>query len=230
MLESFSIVKTLYAFDFDGTLAPLTEKPDDSRMSDEVATLLEKLNSVVDVAIITGRSLTDLKNRLPFEPRFLIGNHGIEGIHDEGDLEKFQKLCDQWKKALIYLPEGAWVEDKKYSLSIHYKTNKQLIMNRVTPLRECFLIDGKNTINLIPVSGMNKGQALDILMKKQNLHFGFYIGDDKTDETVFAYKNSRLLTVKVGQNLGSYAKYYLESQSEIATLLRAIISFQKKLI
>lgn len=230
VLESFSIVKTLYAFDFDGTLAPIIENPSDVRMDPEVASLLEKLNSVASVAILSGRSLADLRKLLPFEPKYLIGNHGIEGTHLDEDLERFRNLCRGWREALSCLPTDAWIEDKEFSLTIHFKTDKPQVFECVRSLKDCSILEGKNTVNILPSSAMNKGQALDVLMKKHHLHFGFFIGDDKTDETVFVYKNSRILTVKVGLDMNSHAKYYLSSQTQIKELLTQILSFQKNLI
>lgn len=199
-------------------------------MDGEVSELLEKLNSVANVAILSGRSIADLKKILPFEPRYLIGNHGIEGSHFEEDLERFRESCRNWKERLTQLPHDAWIEDKEFSLTIHFKTSKMKVLENVLPLRDCSILEGKNSVNILPAAAMNKGQALDILMKKHHIHFGFFIGDDKTDETVFAYKNSRILTVKVGQDQNSYAKYYLSTQMQIKELLSQILSFQKNLI
>lgn len=229
VLESFSIVKTLYAFDFDGTLAPIVDNPSDVRMDPEVAQMLETLNKVSNVAILSGRSIADLKKLLPFEPRYLIGNHGIEGTHPDEELSRFRELCQQWKNSLTDLPTDSWIEDKEYSLTIHFRTGKDRVLENVRPLREKSILEGKNTINILPAAAMNKGQALDVLMKRHQIHFGFFIGDDKTDETVFVYKNSRILTVKVGQDLNSHAKYYLSSQDKIKELLSQILSFQKNL-
>lgn len=229
VLESFSIVKTLYAFDYDGTLAAITDNPDEARMSPEVAEMLARLNAISPVAIITGRSVDDLRKLLPFEPAFIIGNHGIEGAQLEFELEPIKALCHVWKKTITDLPKGAWLEDKTYSLTIHYKNSGPEIFKLIKDLPGSSIIEGKRTFNILPVTGVNKGQALDILMRRNKLHFGFYVGDDKTDETVFAYKHSRLLTVKVGNDPESYAKYFIESQNDIKDLLTAILSFQKKL-
>lgn len=222
-------MKTLYAFDFDGTLAPIIDNPSDARMSARVADLLEKLNTISGVAILSGRSVKDLRKILPFEPRYLIGNHGLEGAHSESEMQTFRNLAEKWKESLSVLPENAWLEDKTYSLTIHYRENQHDLLKRVSALDGATILEGKNTLNIIPSAGMNKGQALDLIMKQNHIHFGFFIGDDKTDETVFAYKHSRLLTVKVGLSPDTYAKYYLNSQSEVEKLLEVILSYQKHL-
>src|SRR3989344_5814712 len=79
-MEALRFTDTLYAFDFDGTLAPIVANPDDARMSAKNIGLLKELNKLASVAVISGRSLTDLKKRLPFRPKYLVGNHGLEGV------------------------------------------------------------------------------------------------------------------------------------------------------
>lgn len=226
VLESFSIVKTLYSFDYDGTLAAIQDDPDKALMSKKVSDLLQQLNSISSVAIITGRSLESMRKLLPFEPRFLIGNHGIEGVQTKSELETMKALCDNWKKSLNRLPADVWLEDKTYSLSIHYKDKRPELEKKLEKLPGASVMGGKNIYNIVPVYGFNKGQSLDRLMMINNFSFGFYIGDDTTDENVFAYTHSRLLTVRVGENPYSSAKYFIKSQEEIETLLEALVSFQ----
>lgn len=227
VLESFSIVKTLYAFDYDGTLAAIRPEPSAAHMTDKVNELLKQLSLVAPVAIITGRGVADVKKFLNFDPHFIIGNHGIEGTHSESDLKMMEELVIKWKQKLNFLPPEVMIEDKKYSLSLHYRSDISPFLPAIRELPGASFVDGKFVINIVPGSGINKGQAMNFLMNKYQFHFGFYIGDDKTDENVFAYKNSRLITVKVGQDDQSLAKYYLKSQNEIEILLNSLVHFLK---
>ena len=70
----------LLAFDIDGTLAPIVARPDDARLPDDVQSSLAHLARRFEVAIITGRSVRDARRMLTFEPRYLVGNHGAEGL------------------------------------------------------------------------------------------------------------------------------------------------------
>ena len=72
----------LFAFDFDGTLAPIRPRPDDVQVSATIALRLEKLARVRPVAIVTGRRIADVRERLGFVPAWIVGNHGAE---DDGD-------------------------------------------------------------------------------------------------------------------------------------------------
>src|SRR5215831_7843340 len=68
--------RPLLAFDFDGTIAPMNARPEESRVADAVADLLARLASQRPVAVITGRSVDDVRPRLGFTPQYIVGNHG----------------------------------------------------------------------------------------------------------------------------------------------------------
>ena len=70
-------LQPLMAFDFDGTLAPIVAHPTDARIPPAVLTRLRALAQRLPVAIVTGRSVADVRARLGFEPHFVIGNHGV---------------------------------------------------------------------------------------------------------------------------------------------------------
>src|SRR5687768_14301840 len=79
LLESFCYTHTLFAFDFDGTLSRIVSTPSEAKVSRETSLLLETLNQQVPVAIISGRRIQDMIPRLSFQPKYLVGNHGLEG-------------------------------------------------------------------------------------------------------------------------------------------------------
>src|SRR5690349_4491226 len=68
----------LVAFDFDGTLAPIVAHPDDAQVLPALAPRLERLAGLLPLAIVSGRSVEDVRKRLTFMPRFVVGNHGAE--------------------------------------------------------------------------------------------------------------------------------------------------------
>ncbi len=227
VLESFSIVNTLYAFDYDGTLAPIVSDPSKAYMVPEVAELLKKLSTVATIAIITGRGADDVQKFFDFKPHFIIGNHGIEGTHNDEELAAMETLASSWVNKLSVLPPGVRLETKKYSFSLHYQSDISSLLPLLKELPDAILVEGKSVINVLPRQGMNKGQAMDYVMKKGNFPFGFFIGDDVTDENVFIYKNSRLFTVKVGKDVYSHAKFYIKNQEEILDLLKSLVQFQR---
>lgn len=240
-LQSLSFAKTLYAFDFDGTLSKIVQLPQDAYMSKVTLLLIKQLNDLAPLAIISGRSVSDLKKRVPFEPKYLVGNHGLEGIlKNQGTLEKAQIVCAQWHTDLLNssFESGIEIEDKIYSLAIHYrrarnKTDaKNKIFNSIESLNpEPRVISGKSVLNLIPAGAPHKGTAILELMRQTKSKKVFYIGDDDTDEDVFSfpYENSALMSVRVGFKKTSNASYFLERQSEINRLLKLLITYHQDL-
>ncbi|MBV5340068.1 MAG: trehalose-phosphatase, partial [Deltaproteobacteria bacterium] len=81
-LHAFVDPATLYTFDLDGTLAPIVSEPSGIAIPEEVRQCLIQLNRLAPVAVITGRARADALNHLGFTPRFLVGNHGAEGLPD----------------------------------------------------------------------------------------------------------------------------------------------------
>src|SRR5690349_2080676 len=101
ILEALSFTKTLYAFDFDGTLAKIVTVPSDAHLNQQTEKLLAKLNSIAPVAVISGRSRTDLKSRIPKNIRYTVGNHGLEGISlNQAKARQTKNMTAQWKKEL----------------------------------------------------------------------------------------------------------------------------------
>ena len=123
-LASTLALRPLLAFDYDGMLAPIETHPDDAHMPLAIARRLDRLAALLPVALITGRSVADVRERLSFPPRFVIGNHGAEG-HD-GTVDWLGATFDTLRMRLKasradLLAAGVTVEDKGHSLALHYR-------------------------------------------------------------------------------------------------------------
>lgn len=239
VLESLSFTETLYSFDFDGTLAKIVKDPAAARMSETTEELLSQLSKLVPVAVISGRSVDDLKSRISFRPQFLIGNHGLEGLKDSGNsLVSAQKVCADWACHLqkMKFEYGVEIEDKTYSLAVHYRKSRnklrakaqiKSVMERLDPVPH--VITGKCVLNLVPTGAPHKGTALLKLLQYSGMRHAFYIGDDDTDEDVFSlpYQNGQIMSVRVGRKCRSNASYYIDRQSDINRLLKILIRFHQ---
>lgn len=236
-LSLFPFNQTLYAFDFDGTLAPVIHNPDKSNLSPTTSHLLQSLAEIARLAIISGRSVSDLKSRLNFLPDYLIGNHGMEGIPlTTQSIESAKAICDIWKCQLAMdihtlgkLSEVT-LEDKFFSLALHFRQAKNKKMLRMMIHEKIHKLDpppkvipGKSVINLLPMNSPNKGHALLELIMRQNYTHAFYAGDDETDEDIFTLSNKSILTVRVGHKKTSQAQFFIKKQCEINHLLREIL-------
>jgi trehalose 6-phosphate phosphatase len=243
-LEALSFTPTLYAFDFDGTLAKIVENPSDAGMSRETEKLFQSLSKMAKTAVISGRGLQDLKPRFGSPPKLLIGNHGLEGLPKTGiSKREASDLCSYWKgqvaKHLKSMPsEGIEIEDKGYSLAIHYRKSrvKRQAKAQLMALTGALdprprVITGKCVINLVPTGAPHKGFALLELMSHVGVRSAFYIGDDDTDEDVFSLPEGqgyRVLTVRVGNGRKSHANFFIRRQTEINRLLRTLLAFESQ--
>lgn len=242
MLESFSFIRALYAFDFDGTLARIVRVPAHAAMEPLVAELLRQLSLRAPVAIISGRSLSDLRERLDFTPQFVIGNYGLEGLARSSDQgSSAYRSCRGWLEKLERafsegaLEPGVEIEDKRYSLALHYRKSpswKAAKAGILAAVAGCdprpLVVTGKAVINLLPEGGPHKGMALLELMSRNGIGSALYVGDDDTDEAVFTLPTSRVLTVRVCRSRTSAAQYYISAQTDMRRLLRTLVRFHSE--
>ncbi len=240
ILESLSFTNTLYAFDFDGTLSKIVRKPADATVTDATDRLLKKLSSLVPVCVISGRSIADLKQRLKYRPKYLVGNHGLEGLgrdNSEEILGRARIVCDGWKAKIaeINLGPGIELEDKSFSLAIHFRRsrNKKLAREKIREIiseldPQPQTLPGKSVVNILPAGAPHKGVAMMELMKITGAKRAFYIGDDDTDEDVFGLPDSGIFTVRVGFKKASLAQFYIDRQSSINSVLKTLINFHEK--
>ncbi|RYZ65563.1 MAG: trehalose-phosphatase, partial [Proteobacteria bacterium] len=234
-LESLAFTKTLFAFDYDGTLAKIVKRPEDADLPTTTQDLLNQLERLAPLAIISGRSVKDLKLRV--KAPILIGNHGLEGSTlKSGELKKAALATSHYLKTFdeSSLPSGIDMENKTYSLAVHYRRtrNKKTAREKLMSVAENLLpapriIPGKSVLNILPPGAPHKGTALLALMDQLKVKRAFYIGDDDTDEDVFSLLDDRILSVRVGQKRRSHARFYLKRQSEINTLLKKLIHYHQ---
>lgn len=227
----------LCAFDFDGTLAPITSDPAAAMLTPDVLARLLRLSVLTPVAVLTGRSLADIRARLGFDLRYVVGNHGVEGMADAADLARHEACCRAWRKQLDALlaehagaGRGILIEDKRYSLSVHYRaasdqaaaaaTLRDLIAQLSPPPR---VVSGKCVFNLLPPDSFDKGRALLQLMARSGAANAVYVGDDVTDEDVFRLRRDDVLSVRVELLEGSAADFYIPAHADIARLLDELI-------
>ena len=251
-LERLAQQRTLYGFDFDGTLAPIVARPEDAIASVSTEGKLALLGALVPVAILTGRSVADMRQRIEFTPLHLIGNHGAEGLpsplhHSLADSltassgtpehrNVAREWLRQWPAAIAACSDdpGIFVEDKTYSISIHYRlaADRQAAEHAVaaavaTLMPAPRLIGGKCVFNLLPEGAADKGNALASLVRFEHCDAAFYIGDDETDEAVFFGAPEHWVTVHVGESEDSAARFFVGHQGEIDRCLDALIAISE---
>lgn len=165
-------------FDFDGTLAPLVDRPDDATIHPATLIVLNRLLRWprVSVAIFSGRSLVDLERRVPGEWS-LYALCGLEArisgklIHHP-DIEHFEKTIREVVRSLRGIDDelpGAWVEDKGRAATVHFRpcsvTDKQrgrtVVEARLGGMLDSLrMLTGPDAVELFPITSPTKGDAL----------------------------------------------------------------------
>lgn len=203
----------LVACDYDGTLAPIIDNPDEARPLRESVAALRQLAAMPDthVAVISGRALRDLAalSRLP-EEIHLVGSHGTEfdvGFADDLSPEQ-RDLRDRVLGELNDIAQrdhGFIVEPKPAGVAFHYrKAEPEIAAIAVEDVLSgpgsrdgVHVKTGKMVVEL-SVLDLNKGDALDRLRTDVSAEAVIFAGDDVTDEDAFARLTGPDLGLKVG--------------------------------
>jgi len=234
VLRKVAREKTLCAFDFDGTLAPIVSHPDLAGMRQSTSELLASLASLFPCIILSGRARADVLQLLAgMKLDRVIGNHGAE--KDAASGGRIHQRIQGWKTILeAHLGEtpGLWIEDKGLSLAVHYRQASNKVEARKRILQASKHLDhvrvfgGKQVINLVQEDAPNKGVALANERERLGCRWVLFVGDDANDEDAFALKGN-VVPVRVGRKRDSHARYYIRSQGEIDTLLQLMVSLRR---
>lgn len=229
-------------FDIDGTLVELAPTPDSVHVPSSLRSDLQELYDRTGgaVALISGRSLVDVD--AVFQPLKMpaIGGHGAEFRLDrEGPaIAADVRIGPQLKKrfaAIADLDSNILLEDKGYSMAIHYRlapTFESAIYKAITAIRADLpaapieVLTGKCVVEIKP-SGFSKATAVRQLMQRAPYagRHPVFIGDDVTDDTVFAIMPDLAGTAfSVGRRVAGLQGYFatpVDVRNWLSGLLRA---------
>ncbi|OGQ08006.1 MAG: trehalose-phosphatase [Deltaproteobacteria bacterium RBG_19FT_COMBO_46_12] len=235
--------RIFFFFDYDGTLTPIVSRPEKAVLSKETRALLLALKKSPKflLAIVSGRSLKDIRELVGLKGVYYVGNHGLEVFAPKRGIKKLVpekvvpelgRIRDQLNNQLKDV-DGVLIEDKGWILAIHYRNVdprqvppifmalKQEIKDSMVPL--C-LGHGKMVFEIRPQSTVNKGTAVIELLDQVNQDglLPIYIGDDQTDEDAFQALKKIGMTIFVGLPGRSSAKYYVNEPFEVHHFLKMI--------
>ena len=260
MTHAFELVQTwrtnrsqsghlLIALDFDGTIAPIVPHPDDAQLIPRARPILEALAQRADteIALISGRSLRDLRERIGIRDVYYAGNHGleIEGPELQDTIPAALELQPRVQNALRAIEQevgainGVFIENKQLSLSVHYRqiddpSEQMRVTEGVQRVYESQpdglrLTTGKRVVEIRPDIDWHKGKALlfildDIEKTRGAKMFPLFVGDDTTDEDGFIAIRDRGAGVLVGtENRQTAATSYVKSPDEAVDLLERLL-------
>jgi trehalose 6-phosphate phosphatase len=233
-LELFARSNVLLGFDYDGTLAPIVSSPRLARMRSRTRRLLTAVAGRYPCVIISGRALDDVARRVAAIPVWHVsGSHGVEPW---GEDPSYAAQVRGWVRRLERLLDphaGVIIEDKGYSVAVHYRHARdkrralRAIRAAVGTLRGSRVIGGDHTVNLVPRGAPHKGTALERARRQAACEAAIYVGDDETDEDVFAAgPRNNLLGIRIGRARRTRACYRLKDQREIDRLLAVLLAFR----
>jgi len=228
----------LLFLDYDGTLVPLAETPEQAYPDGEILKILDTLSGDPrnTVVIISGRERSVLERWFGALDVGLIAEHGIWNRDRGGAWEMTRAVTKEWKKEIrpileVYVDRtpGSFVEEKEYSLAWHFRNaDPGLSGTRSFELREDLMLRTKN-LHLALLEGdkvvevknadIHKGTAVQHWLRRGTHDFIFAIGDDRTDEDLFAAVPSDAWTIKVGPD-PSRAAYSVRSVNGVRGLLK----------
>jgi trehalose 6-phosphate phosphatase len=235
VLEQFAWSNALIAFDYDGTLAPIVVDPELAFMRPTTSKLLEKVAALYPTIVISGRAQEDALSRLAgIGLREVVGNHGLEPWCGADHLVEMVRTWRAKLEVELAALKGIQIEDKGLSLAIHYRQSREkkaartAILRAISPLPRVRVIGGKQVVNVVPVGGPHKGIALERERDRLRCDTAIYVGDDETDEDVFALDQpGRLLSIRVGAKKASSAGYYIARQASIDGFLRSLVDLRR---
>jgi trehalose-phosphatase len=208
--------------DYDGTLAPIVSTPMAARLAPSARTSLTSLAARprVGVAVISGRSVPDMRERLEVPRLAYAGCYGltIEGpglafVHPAAAAARplLAEVAGELAQELAGL-RGVEVEAKDLCVSVHYRraypSDLAEVFFQVERVRErhgtqLTTQPGKKVIELLPRISWDKGECALWLRDHWRPDTSrepaiVFLGDDETDERAFEALRGKAITVRVG--------------------------------
>jgi len=237
--EYSTALKRVLLLDYDGTLTPFVDKPELAEPSIQLKQLLKELATCKQnkVVIVSGRDKDSLDSWFNHIPVTLVAEHG-SFIHRPGGNQwhTTSVLDPTWKPMIsnilnqyVAKVPGSFVEQKESSLVWHYRVAKPYYVKKyLEPLKRLLqplvkkldlkMEQGSMILEIRP-SGTSKGASA--LEFSKNADFVLAIGDDTTDEEMFAVLPKTAWTIKVGPGQTN-ARYRLKYVNEVHSLLNKL--------
>jgi alpha,alpha-trehalase len=230
--------------DYDGTLTPIVDQPEEARLDEEMRAHLQSLSRHCSVAIVSGRDLKDVQHMVGLHNLYYAGSHGFD-IAGPGDLhmqqpdaqESLPELDQAEEQLRQHLKDmqGVKLERKGFAIAIHYRNAEvptediEKVVDEVnTQAKTLRKKSGKKIFELQPDVDWDKGHAIEWLMKKLGLTppqvVPMYLGDDTTDEDAFRALRDQGITLRVGtDDANTQAQYILPDTNAVDSFFQSIL-------
>lgn len=236
--------RPLVLLDYDGTLTPIVQRPEDAVLGEAMRAAIRTLAGHCKVAVVSGRDLEDVRALVGLDEIVYAGSHGFEIAGAGGRRFEYEAgkallpaLDDAQKEVEAALKDvaGAQVERKKFSLALHYRNVAEQDQGRVKEAAERALrrheglrvTAGKKVWDIQPDVEWNKGKAVEWIMAALEMDscatLPVYIGDDITDENAFGAVWERGIGIVVRDEPRlTEAAYALDDSEEVRRFLEGL--------
>jgi len=241
--------RSLWVFDFDGTLSTLVPNRNAARLHPACRALLKDLAADLGnrVAVLSSRSLEDLASRVPIPDLFLGGVSGIEWRHPGGHRirpgEKAERKLEEVRESVLSglarlsaFP-GVELEDKRWSVAVHFRRVMPEALSMLSPLIQDLkkhsgirVFDGPAVADVQFFPSVNKSFGIRRLCRF--LRFDpsegriFYAGDDENDALAMRWVISKKGTaIIVGDRIRVRGARYVDRPSDLASVVREMANF-----
>ncbi len=190
--------------DYDGTLSPIVSDPDAARLVDGAAEALELVARVCPVAIVSGRDLADVRERVGIPGLWYAGSHGFELTGPDGAyhcndaaatfVPILERAAAELRDGLAAFP-GVRVEHKRFAVAVHYREVAPELVGAIVATTHKLgaaeglrVTSGRMLVELRPDLDWDKGNTLAWIRDRIDASgalLPIYIGDDLTDEDAF---------------------------------------------
>ena len=230
--------------DYDGTLTPIVERPEDALLPAETRAEIERLAALAPVAIVSGRDLADVRRLIGIEGITYAGSHGFDVVLPDGSAHQrgteflpALEAAERDLRARLASVPGAQIEAKTFAIAVHVRrVREELVPDVEAAVAGVAAADprlrrtgGKKVFEIRPAVAWDKGKALLWLLDVLELGPGVlpvYVGDDETDEDAFRAVRDRGLGVVVrgeSDDRPTLARFTLRDSVEARTFVELLI-------
>ena len=199
-----AVRRPAFFFDFDGTLSTIVDQPGTATLVDGAAEALRALAALYPVAVLSGRDLADIVDRVGIPGLWYAGSHGFEILCPDGtnhSNEAAAQAIPVLERAAAELTEhlradvGVSVEHKRYAVAVHFRNAGPDAASTVTAAvhdvgkrNGLRVTSGRKVVELRPDVDWDKGKTLQWIageMTGDGALLPIFVGDDLTDEDAF---------------------------------------------
>lgn len=225
----------LVAFDVDGVLAPIVDHAADAALLPGMLDALIDLSARLRVGVVSGRAIENLE-RFGFPDMFMVaGSHGAERRGtpftplSPAESRRLDRLRTLAERAALEAGSGAWVESKPTSVVLHVReADPDLGAKALDALSHLAGLVGGGQVKRghcvaeLAARPASKAAAIGAMRLDVPPASVVFLGDDVTDEDVFAALTTGDLGVKVGNGPTAAARR-IESPNDVLTFVRRLV-------